>query len=510
MLRDMEELLNSVFDIEIKDYMREALNCYNSGSYKACVVMSVIAGIYDLHKKVKAQANSNHKFRQLDEEVEERKSNLRLYERYLIEQCGTNDIDMLNPNEVKELIRCFETRNDCAHPSNFICSAEKARDIFSSIIDIICSKPVLFGCNSIDKIISDLEEKIFFPNLENEKVKDIVQLNIDKFHSKAIVPLLKRIANTIIVTNDNTQRENAIYFFALTEKCIDNYNEDYLKEFLKDRNEKYLLQLLGINSDILNYFKDIEIERLIQRFKNCLKTTQINNLDDWIKVLLSKRIIEDDYFYKSLDNLFNNENNISTVLDVLIKILDSYENKNLRIFILNELKDNYNLIFDEKIISNKNLIKFIEIMDENEVYKQWLLYIIEFLIDDKSNFYKQNDILDYLFNHIPEELWINKIPKDIKIRFVKVILELTSPGLYFPYSAKDLMKDFEKKYPRLIDEFLEQLIKSNCIDDLKYEWFVKNYIKNNEKKNKIEENFNHLKEKKEYDLLSEEEIELDL
>ncbi|MBF1212567.1 hypothetical protein, partial [Gemella morbillorum] len=190
--------------------------------------------------------------------------------------------------------------------------------------------------------------------------------------------------------------------------------------------------------------------------------------------------------------------------------LDSYENKNLRIFILNELKDNYNLIFDEKIISNKNLIKFIEIMDENEVYKQWLLYIIEFLIDDKSNFYKQNDILDYLFNHIPEELWINKIPKDIKIRFVKVILELTSPGLYFPYSAKDLMKDFEKKYPRLIDEFLEQLIKSNCIDDLKYEWFVKNYIKNNEKKNKIEENFNHLKEKKEYDLLSEEEIELDL
>ena len=55
--------------------MREALNCYNSGSYKACVVMSVIAGIYDLHKKVKAQANSNHKFRQLDMEVEKKKVN---------------------------------------------------------------------------------------------------------------------------------------------------------------------------------------------------------------------------------------------------------------------------------------------------------------------------------------------------------------------------------------------------------------------------------------------------
>lgn len=508
MLRDMEELLNSVFDIEIKDYMREALNCYNSGSYKACVVMSVIAGIYDLHKKVKAQANSNHKFRQLDMEVEKKKSELKPYERYLIEQCGTNDIDMLNSNEVKELIRCFETRNDCAHPSNFICSAEKARDIFSSIIDIICSKPVLFGCNSIDKIISDLEGEIFFPNLENEKVKDIVQSNIDKFHSKAIEPLLKKIANTIINTNDNTQRENAIYFLALSEKCIDNYNEDYLKEFLKDRNEIYLLRLLGINSDILNCFTDIEIERLMQRFKNCLKTMQINNLDDWIKVLLSKRIIENNYFYTTLDNLFNNENNISTILDVLIKTLDSDENiKDLKTFILTELRDNYNLIFDE-IISNKNLIKFIKIMDDNEVYKQWLSYIVENL-KGTTIFYKQNAILDNLFNDIPEELWINKVPKNIKIMFVKVILNLTRPQFSSPYSAKNLMKDFENKYPSLIDEFLEQLIKSNDITDLEYEWFVKNHIENNEKKNDIEKKFNYLKEKNDYELFSEEEIELD-
>lgn len=415
---------------------------------------------------------------------------------------------MLNSNEVKELIRCFETRNDCAHPSNFICSAEKARDIFSSIIDIICSKPVLFGCNSIDKIISDLEGEIFFPNLENEKVKDIVQSNIDKFHSKAIEPLLKKIANTIINTNDNTQRENAIYFLALSEKCIDNYNEDYLKEFLKDRNEIYLLRLLGINSDILNYFTDIEIERLMQRFKNCLKTMQINNLDDWIKVLLSKRIIENNYFYTTLDNLFNNENNISTILDVLIKTLDSDENiKDLKTFILTELRDNYNLIFDE-IISNKNLIKFIKIMDDNEVYKQWLSYIVENL-KGTTIFYKQNAILDNLFNDIPEELWINKVPKNIKIMFVKVILNLTRPQFSSPYSAKNLMKDFENKYPSLIDEFLEQLIKSNDITDLEYEWFVKNHIENNEKKNDIEKKFNYLKEKNDYELFSEEEIELD-
>lgn len=75
MLRDMEELLNLVSDLEIKDYIKEALNCYNSGSYKACVVMSVIAGIYDLHKKVKELANSSEACKELDDEIDVKKRN---------------------------------------------------------------------------------------------------------------------------------------------------------------------------------------------------------------------------------------------------------------------------------------------------------------------------------------------------------------------------------------------------------------------------------------------------
>lgn len=73
MLRDIEELLNLVSDLETKDYLREALNCYNSGSYKACVIMSVISGIHDLDKKVKALANSNNAHKELDKEVEKKK-----------------------------------------------------------------------------------------------------------------------------------------------------------------------------------------------------------------------------------------------------------------------------------------------------------------------------------------------------------------------------------------------------------------------------------------------------
>lgn len=162
MLRDMEELLNKVHDNEIKDYLNEALKCYVGGSFRACVIMSVIAGGYDLHKKVKALAGSDSSFRKLDEEVEQRKSKNEVYEKYLFEQCATKEIDMLNSSELKELQRCLDTRNDCAHPSNFVCSPEKARDIYSSIIDVLASKPVLFGFKHMKNLIDEMQEKTFF------------------------------------------------------------------------------------------------------------------------------------------------------------------------------------------------------------------------------------------------------------------------------------------------------------------------------------------------------------
>ena len=56
MIRDMELLLNTVYDDEIKSYLREALNCYSAEAYRACVIMSIIGGIHDLHNKLKILA----------------------------------------------------------------------------------------------------------------------------------------------------------------------------------------------------------------------------------------------------------------------------------------------------------------------------------------------------------------------------------------------------------------------------------------------------------------------
>ena len=459
MLRDMEELLNLVSDLEIKDYMREAFNCYNSGSYKACVVMSVIAGIYDLHKKVKVLSSSSKAFRELDEKIETKKNNLEAYEKYLIEQCGTEQIDMLNPNEIKELIRCLDTRNDCAHPSNFICSAEKARDVYSSIIDLICSKPVLYGCNNLKKIIIELKEKTFFPVIENEKIKNIVQESINKFHRKAIKPLLNEIAKTITTTEDFHQRQNAIYFLAISEKFIRDYSESYLNDFLKEENEKYLLQLLGINPELLNYFSDTNIDRIIKKFEINLESKKINNLDNWVIVLLSKKINNGKIINSIISKMFSNENNnISIVIDILRRILyNDICNIELKNFILNEIKNNYNLLFDEETVYDDNLLEIIKLIDNSEVYEKWLTTIVDYF-NYFSDFYIMNSLVDSSFRKLPTELWIDKVSENLKIDFVKCIVEEANlTKKYCSSSARDLLENFNDEYPQLIGTFLDYL-----------------------------------------------------
>nr|CAC9147454.1 Uncharacterised protein [Escherichia coli] len=49
-LRDMEELIGDIVDVELKEYMREALICYMTGAHRACVVLSFIAIFEDLFK----------------------------------------------------------------------------------------------------------------------------------------------------------------------------------------------------------------------------------------------------------------------------------------------------------------------------------------------------------------------------------------------------------------------------------------------------------------------------
>lgn len=58
-LTDMEEMLHSICDEELKEFMFEAYLTYMAGAYKATIIVSTIAVFDDLRKKTKKLAQIN-------------------------------------------------------------------------------------------------------------------------------------------------------------------------------------------------------------------------------------------------------------------------------------------------------------------------------------------------------------------------------------------------------------------------------------------------------------------
>lgn len=481
MLRDLENLLNTVVDVEVREYFQEALNCYNAKSYKACVIMSVIAGVYDLHNKVKALAGSNGKYKDLDDEIENRKKDLKTYEKYLIEQCATESIDLISSWQKKELIRCLDTRNDCAHPSDFICSAEKARDIFTSMIDIVASKQYLYGCNSLNLLLEEIKENTFFPTVDSEKMTKIVSDSINKFQIKAVDPLIKKIISSIKQPNTAIQKENSIYFLALSQKSIENFNDIYVREFIKEEYDAVLFKLISINPDILNCLSDTDIERIIKLLDKNLEAKEIHNLDDIVKFITSERMKSNNLLETLMSTFMNDKNNRSIIFSIFNKIFESnVENEMLKKKVTETIDNNYLKLITGPALSDENLIKLLQEIDDKKYYEQWIVALNDYLKENRSYFEACNYMIDNTIEKTTENIWYDKVSDESKISLVSTILYIANPGLmYCSGSARSYMYKLQKNNPKLTNLFLENLFNNleSMYFDENYSSIIATYIK---------------------------------
>lgn len=338
MIRDMELLLNSVYDEEIKLYLKEALDCYTAEAYRACVIMSLIGGIHDLHNKIKGLAQSNHDISELENKVNELKNSLISYERFLIEQCATPKIDLLSASDAKELKRCFDIRNDCAHPSDYICTAETARYVFSTIIDILASKPVLLGQQHINSLIESINSDTYFPRVNELEIKEFVNKRLDLYSPRIIKPLAQKLVNQIKL--EKTQSNNNMLFFLanMASRLDADFDKIVLPLLISSKYEDDAMTMVATNTNLVEYLSDENIKRLLCIFKKCL----VNNLgynEVIIDILKSSRLSHSAFNSNISDVLNLNYNRMSdNQCSVWISLMSSgsFEDSRMQL-----IKDDY-------------------------------------------------------------------------------------------------------------------------------------------------------------------------
>jgi hypothetical protein len=219
MLRDLEEILLRIGDPASLEFMREAVRCYHAGAYRAAVVMAVAAGMDDLRRKLNEQAASGGApatAKEAASRIEASFNSQDAFERALIDACE-KDAEIFAPAETEKLRLLLKTRHLCAHPSGHTSTAEEAREVITSIIDLILSRPALFGMIAVSELLVRLGGTMFFP--KPDQPTPTVSAEIEALQPSLYKALAVKVVDRILeapspkpLSKKSPVRENATLF----------------------------------------------------------------------------------------------------------------------------------------------------------------------------------------------------------------------------------------------------------------------------------------------------------
>ncbi len=178
MLIDLDELVSECPDPRSRKYIREAVQCYKAGAYRASVVACWIAVAFDLVDKIRELAASGDamaaetiatfdRARQ-DGDVRAALS----FEKELL-PIARDKFQFISHIEFIDLGRLIEDRNRCAHPSLvsdtevFEATPELARLHIVNATRYVLAQPAAQGKQALERLVSELDSN-FFPSKSND------------------------------------------------------------------------------------------------------------------------------------------------------------------------------------------------------------------------------------------------------------------------------------------------------------------------------------------------------
>lgn len=193
MLTDLDELILSVRDQASRAYIREAVIAYRAGAYRAAVVSTWVAIIYDIIGKLRIlDSQGDASAHQLVEELEGATASRSIlsmskFEERLPEK-ALKTFEFLNQLEFEDFGRIRLDRNRCAHPAFsgetllFTPSPESVRAHIVHAITYLLAHPPVQGRAAIQKVLTDISGQ-YFPITQDEVTSYLRSRYLD--HAKA-------------------------------------------------------------------------------------------------------------------------------------------------------------------------------------------------------------------------------------------------------------------------------------------------------------------------------------
>ncbi|NBD34446.1 MAG: hypothetical protein GVY30_00420 [Chloroflexi bacterium] len=210
----LDELLIEVPDQIERRYLEEAVKCYHIEAYRAAVILSWIVVARNLERKLQQLSREDGEANSQWERIEEKKSEDKSYEEDLLNACKS--LGVLDGQETEELKHLRNTRNWCAHPTNYEPTAEAVRDCLRNAVQYALSRPLLRGFVYIRSLATErITTPSFFPSDDPNEIDTYV----DEMLGKIRMDLHIRLAEEMIHTFQNpdstvTTRKNIKSFLS--------------------------------------------------------------------------------------------------------------------------------------------------------------------------------------------------------------------------------------------------------------------------------------------------------
>lgn len=169
---DLEELIEQCASPRGKTYIREAVDCYKVGAYRACIITTWVAVVYDIVDKLRdlalaGDAQAAAKVKEFESMNAKRDVEAALkFERDIL-GLAQGPYEFLTAHEALELGRLQDDRNRCAHPNLvredevFRPTPELARAHLRHAVDLVLKCPPVQGKAALGFVQKEVESQYF-------------------------------------------------------------------------------------------------------------------------------------------------------------------------------------------------------------------------------------------------------------------------------------------------------------------------------------------------------------
>jgi len=264
-LTDMEELLAKIPGTDIREYMREAMNCYMAGAYRGALVLSYIALFDDLLAKLAELASVNADAKLIYMEAKKKRTDQDVYESYLIDQLTSKSF--ISGLDSSFLTTLRTLRNKSAHPSGHKPSPEEARFIYFETIDRFISKPVLSTTYLVDELVSRLKNSNFFPSTNVLDIRNVVSDELASLHEEAIPQLVAKMAAAVKSTDASIEMNSSFFLIGLSKLDKPLVNSALQTKLITSKADdsdyqNVITQTISANGKLISGLSGTSIKRL--------------------------------------------------------------------------------------------------------------------------------------------------------------------------------------------------------------------------------------------------------